>query len=110
MTGGVLVGLLVVFIFKPRCLFLRFIGIPCPGCGLTRAFREIFNGKFLSAFKYNILSIFIFIFLLFSLVLFIIDIIKKTNYLEKYLLVFKKYYLLVLIFVLISWIVNIIRY
>lgn len=103
-------GLLVVFVFDINCLFLSIFKIPCPGCGLTRAFRAIFEGNITLALKYNFLSIFIFIFLLVSLILFIIDIIKKSNYLEKYIISFKKYYLLIFILVVIAWIINIIKY
>ena len=42
---------------KFYCIFKRFLGIRCPGCGLTRSFKAIINLDFLTAFKYNILGI-----------------------------------------------------
>ncbi|NLZ47488.1 MAG: DUF2752 domain-containing protein [Clostridiales bacterium] len=35
------------------CLFYNITGVPCPGCGMTRAFLHLFKGNILQAFKYN---------------------------------------------------------
>ena len=35
------------------CLFKKLIGIPCPACGMTRAYTAIFKGDFAAAFYYN---------------------------------------------------------
>lgn len=35
------------------CVFLHFIGIPCPGCGMTRALRCVLQLDFASAWVYN---------------------------------------------------------
>lgn len=102
-------GVLVVFYLDIDCLFKSLFSIPCPGCGLTRGFRELFKGNIIGAFNYNILTIFIFLFLVISLVLFIIDFFKESNYLIKYFLYFKKHYITLLVLVFISFIVNIIR-
>ncbi len=37
----------------PGCLFRRYTGIECPGCGMTRGTHAIFQGKFLEGFLYN---------------------------------------------------------
>ncbi|MDL2225959.1 DUF2752 domain-containing protein [Eubacteriales bacterium OttesenSCG-928-M02] len=39
------------------CLIKNTLGIPCPGCGLTRAFSSILRGNLPLAFRQNILSI-----------------------------------------------------
>ena len=39
---------------RPRlCLYKRFFGIPCPGCGLTRAFQSLLSGDLRKAFYYH---------------------------------------------------------
>ncbi|HBF37138.1 MAG TPA: hypothetical protein DDW50_07440 [Firmicutes bacterium] len=38
------------------CPFQRILGIPCLGCGMTRAFWQILHCHFQTAFAYNALS------------------------------------------------------
>ena len=35
------------------CVFLYFLGIPCPGCGMTRAMRALLRLDFAAAFAWN---------------------------------------------------------
>ena len=39
------------------CLFYTLTGWKCPGCGMTHAISEIWNGDFESALEYNVLSL-----------------------------------------------------
>ena len=50
-----LVALVVVlfYIFNIPCLFKLFFGIPCPGCGITRAWLSLLRLDFRSAFRFN---------------------------------------------------------
>ena len=48
------------FIYSPShpptfhvCLFERFTGFPCPGCGLTRAFCALSHGDSVLAWRYH---------------------------------------------------------
>lgn len=55
-------GLACLFIFQKfglgiPCLFYKFTGYKCPGCGMTRALSEVWNGNYLHAWEYNALSI-----------------------------------------------------
>ncbi|HYX69022.1 MAG TPA: DUF2752 domain-containing protein [Terriglobales bacterium] len=37
----------------PVCLFHSLTGLPCPGCGLTRAFSSLLHGQGAAAFTYH---------------------------------------------------------
>lgn len=40
---------------SPGCLFRKYTGLSCPGCGGTRAARAMLAGDWLGALKYNFL-------------------------------------------------------
>jgi len=44
--------------FDTTCVFLKFTGIPCPGCGMTRALLSIINMDIVGAIKNNIVIFF----------------------------------------------------
>lgn len=52
---GLLIALVVVIaatlLGKGICYFKNITGIPCPGCGMTRSFLLILQGKFTEAWK-----------------------------------------------------------
>ncbi|MFO1464605.1 MAG: DUF2752 domain-containing protein [bacterium] len=37
----------------PKCLFLEWTGLPCPGCGLTTSFVHLLHGHWRAAFAAN---------------------------------------------------------
>lgn len=39
------------------CLVYKLTGYKCPGCGMTHALSEVWNGNYLGAWRYNALSI-----------------------------------------------------
>ena len=47
------VFLLSLWIMGYQCPLLFFFGIPCPFCGMTRAFLCVLRGDFLSAFYFH---------------------------------------------------------
>ena len=104
---GILMFLDVVSI---PCFFKSIFKIPCPGCGMTRAFKNILKFDFVQAFNYNILSIPLFLFFIFICISIIYDIIRNEQTLENRVIkVLDKYYIVAIILVLASFVVNIIR-
>lgn len=90
------------------CIIKNLLGFSCFGCGMTRAFIYILKLDFVSAIRYNVLSVPLFVGILFYVVLFTIDIFLNKNYikiLEKFLS--KKYmYIIYFVILLISAILN----
>ena len=84
------------------CPIKNFLGITCLGCGMTRGFISILCLDFKVAFKYNVLSIPLFISIALYFIFSLIDIIADKNYIyiiEKQLS--KKYMYFVYIIILI---------
>ena len=42
-----------MFIIFPECVYYRMLGIPCPGCGTTRALRYLINGNIIDSIRMN---------------------------------------------------------
>lgn len=61
------------------CLINNILHIPCPGCGLTRAFICIVSADIKGAFYYNALSLPLFAAFIFSGVWMTYDFIKKDD-------------------------------
>lgn len=40
------------------CVFIELFGIPCPGCGMTRALLSVLRFDFIQAIKYNVIIFF----------------------------------------------------
>ncbi len=94
---------------KLHCVFKKIFNIPCPVCGLTRAFKSIIKLDLIRAYHYNALSVIIFVLLLVYNIYLIYDIVmnkKKTN---QFINNLGKNYILIIIILLINEIINIIR-
>jgi hypothetical protein len=52
-SGGILLALMLVGVFGWPCPLLHFFGVPCPGCGLTRATFLLLSGDFQKAMKFH---------------------------------------------------------
>ena len=70
---------LIVLNLDLKCLFKEYLNVNCPACGLTRAFKSILNFNFVEAFNYNILSIPLFIIIIFFDALLFYDIIYNKS-------------------------------
>lgn len=106
--------LLLIFLFYNEihvpCIVKTFLKIPCPSCGMTRAFNAIIRLNFKQALSYNMLSIPLFIMLMSIFILNFIDMILNKNYVKKITNIIIKYYYILIILILINWIINIYKY
>lgn len=93
--------LLMIELIPVTCLFLQVTGIYCPACGMTRAFHFILTFHFIEAFDYNILAIPLFIFIFFSVVRLIYEIImNKWSYIPNILKILSNKFIVAFIFIL----------
>jgi len=111
-TGLTVIVLSVLALFavmsdEGLCIFKRATTIPCAGCGMSRAFVEIYKLNFTAAFSYNLLAIPLVITFIFLAILFVI---KR----ELFFLLFKiklPIWSKVLLgaVLIVNWIVNVVR-
>jgi hypothetical protein len=80
-SGAVLLQFGLTFFGLPgwQCPIFHVTGVPCPGCGLSRATSDLFHGDWQSSFR---LHIFAPIFL-FTLILFITVTLLPDNYRQR---------------------------
>ena len=65
--------------FHSRCLFRAVTGIPCPGCGLSRATEALFHGDIRASLWYNPLGIVIDVALVVYVIWYTVDIIRGKD-------------------------------
>lgn len=108
-----LIGLLLflfLFNFNFDCIFKEISGFPCPGCGLTRAFRCLLSLDIVGCFYYNILAFPLFLLVFVFVCILIYDIVTGKDLFYKILFSFlEKHYLLIIAFVIFSECINIYR-
>ncbi len=104
----ILFSFLCLVLLKPvMCIFKSITGFFCSACGMTRAFICILHFDFLGAIYNNILSIPIFIFIFYTLIMLFKDFIKNEySYIPSLLIFLSKYYFVILLLLFISFIFN----
>lgn len=55
----IILMIVAIFLVDWKCLIKKFIGVPCPSCGLTRSIIAAFNLDFHKSFSYHPLFWFI---------------------------------------------------
>lgn len=98
--------LLILLNFNFPCIFKEIFSLSCPGCGLTRSIFALLSFDFKTSLYYNILGIPLFIILVITYLLIIVDIIKKENYLTSFWLFLIKKYKIIVLLVILSFIIN----
>jgi hypothetical protein len=87
------------------CLMQETLGIPCPGCGTTRAFTEMSNGNFVTAFKLNSASVLVVSFFIIQIpIRTFLLISKKKN--ERVISILPQLNRITLFCILFNWIFN----
>ena len=95
------------------CPFKRLIGIPCPSCGTTRAFKSLFAFNVVEALKYNINIIILLPSIVTYVALRVYDLIFRTQKLDqvyrivKDLLNKKIVFCAFILFEILAWILHI---
>ncbi|MBR1802879.1 MAG: DUF2752 domain-containing protein [Clostridia bacterium] len=102
-----IIFLLSVAEIPVTCVFYSFTGIFCPACGMTRAFKAILHFDFLEAFHQNILSIPLFLFLIFFILTLCHEIWRNQfELIPKLLRFFEKHYGMILLLLFLSFVIN----
>lgn len=106
-------GLILIFLIYKNlnipCIFKKIFNLPCPACGMTRAFKLIFNLQLIKSFSYNILAFPLLLILAIIFITNIIDIIFNKSYTNKIINTIINNYYLIILLLLLSWIINIYR-
>lgn len=96
----------------PKCPTYTLTGIPCPGCGSTRATLALLHGDILQALWYNPLAILVDVFLAVYLVWYTVDIIRGKDTVNLLLKREwrKELWIPVIILIGINWLFNIYKF
>ena len=99
----------IIFNFNIPCLIKLIIKIPCPACGLTRAFKSLLQLNIIDAIKYNFLVIPISIFVIIVNYYIIKDIILNKDETKLFVNKVLSHYKIIILLLIISEIVNMIK-
>ena len=52
-TFAIIIIIAIMYISRVPCLFVKFFGFQCPGCGMTRAYISLLNLNIKQAFMFH---------------------------------------------------------
>ena len=67
----------------PVCLIRNVFGVPCPGCGMTRAISCVLHADFKKAFQYNRLVVVVFPLLCYTWLNVVVVECNKYNFMKR---------------------------
>lgn len=107
---SIVIALVIIF-YKLNirvCLFYNLFHMPCVGCGLSRGIYSLLSGDVLTAIKYNFLSVIIGVTYIILVIWFILDILRKKQTLNIFIIKYKKIIIIfAIVITVIAWTINI---
>lgn len=107
---SIVIALVIIF-YKLNirvCLFYNLFHMPCVGCGLSRGIYSLLSGDILTAIKYNFLSVIIGVTYIILVIWFILDILRKKQTLNIFIIKYKKIIIIfAIVITVIAWTINI---
>lgn len=99
--------IILILIFNTKCIFKSIIGIPCPGCGLTRAWISFIEGDIPKAFYWHPLFLMIPILAILIFLYFKGSLIKYRRYILILIMIIVSLYLVIYVVRMINLFPNI---
>ncbi len=98
--------------FHPVCPMYAILGIPCPGCGMTRATHALLEGRVAESLYYNPLAIPVDLFIVVYAIWYTVDVVQGKDRINRYLKYTwtPKVYIPVMAVILANWAFNIYKY
>lgn len=99
--------LILQYIFRFPCVFRETFGFFCPACGLTRSIESLLSFDFVSSFSYSIIGVPVLSLILFAVILLSKDFIQNSTSGQEFIFsFFKKFWLIFLVLLILSFFYN----
>ena len=91
------------YAFFPKCPVYTLTGYKCPGCGSQRAFYNLFQGNFMTAFTYNPLMLVLVPYILFGIYIEYIASLSNETIIRLRNIFYSKWAVLILALIIITY-------